>query len=207
MVDVIERFNDYVVKKIIVYLETDVQRGEEAKQKVEYSLKVVLDEVEKLLILIMVFNALGKAKEFVVAIITIASIRSFLGGSHRKTTIGCICFSFAAIYIILAIAEKSNIVLIFEEIIYLLIMLLILTLAPITSNKGINYKYIKKLEFRLKAVSILLILSRVVVYIPEWSAKIILSALLVQGVEAGSVYIMRKMSGGEVKNEIKRKAE
>ena len=183
MSDLMDRVNNCIVNRVVVCLGAAETRGDEATEKITYSLKVLLDEVEKILILIVAFGVMGQLREFLTALFTIGAIRMFVGGSHQKTFMGCLIFSFAIMYSIIFIASKINIVLIAENIIYVTICVVILTVVPIKSRRGVEYSYTKKLEFRLKAMTVLLLISRIVTIVHTMYANIMLTALLVQAIE------------------------
>ena len=66
MFTVMERQNEKLVKSMMKFLKTD-QQEEIVVQKVKYALQVIVSEVEKLIILLMIFGIVGKTLEFLTA--------------------------------------------------------------------------------------------------------------------------------------------
>jgi len=87
-----KNLNKKIADKIIFLLKTE-KHGEEMKQKVLYSLQVILSEVEKLLIFLFVFAVCNLLQEFLISYIALVSIRIYVGGNHCKTSMGCIIYS------------------------------------------------------------------------------------------------------------------
>jgi len=57
--------------------------------KVCYSLENIIDDVEKVLILILLFGAFGKLLECFVCYVVICLTRVYMGGVHMRTWFGC----------------------------------------------------------------------------------------------------------------------
>ncbi len=194
MFGVIDKVNNCIIKKIKLYLEV-AEKGEESEQRITYILQVIINEVEKFVLLLTVFTILGYATEYMVIMMTIGAIRGYLGGGHRKTTEGCIIFSFAIVLIILIFARCSYLPLMLMEFIYITIVVMLIKKAPVLTNKSINYSQKKRQEFKLKGMVVLLIISRVIEAVPKEWANIMLSALMIQVVEVGIECILNRKRG------------
>lgn len=180
----IEKINNILVYKITTYLNV-YEKSENSQQKITYFLKVMVDEIEKLIVLLIIFSLLGFLKEYLIVMTTIGSIRSFLGGGHRKTSEGCLLFSFTIIALILVLSKGTYIAYKHMEGIYLLIIILLVKKAPVLTHRSINYTNKKRLEFKFKGMMVLMILSRIIEMISKETANLMLTALLVQGIEVG----------------------
>ena len=188
----IDRINDFFILKIITYLGT-YKKSEETQQKIKYILSVILGEIEKFILLLMIFILCGRGMEYLVVMTTIGSIRSFLGGGHRKTTEGCIAFSFTIIAIVLTISNYCNMIGRLKEGVYLIIIILLIKRAPVITNGGINYTYKKRIEFKFKGMTVLMILSRIIDNVPKEWGDLMVASLLVQGIEVGIESIKKKV--------------
>jgi len=196
MVSTIDKVNDLLINRIMVHLEVS-KRGNESVQKISYTLQVIINEVEKFFVLLLLFFLLGYIKEFLVIMITIGSLRRFIGGSHRKTSEGCLIFSFTVIFTIIIVSKYSLMAMKLEEYIYCMLSIVILKLAPIVCQiKGVKYTNNKKLQFKLKAMTILLVISRIVQMISQKYANIMLASLMIQIIEAIIVSIDNKRKVG-----------
>lgn len=83
-----ERLNDKIVIGILGILQTD-QCGEVTRQKVKYTLTVLVSEIQKIFFLCIYFAIFHCMGEFLAAFLTIVALRIFTGGSHKKTMLGC----------------------------------------------------------------------------------------------------------------------
>lgn len=61
--------------------------------KINYAIETILNEAFKILILLILFSALGKLRYFNFSIIILLSIRIFSGGLHSKTFLGCLLWT------------------------------------------------------------------------------------------------------------------
>ena len=61
---------------------------------IRYSAQSILGEIEKILILLIVFSLLGKGWIFILLVFVLLSIRINAGGYHSKTYFGCLLFTF-----------------------------------------------------------------------------------------------------------------
>ncbi len=175
--------NNAIACLLTKWLGTRAQGGEELEQKVRYAIVSTLDEVEKFVILCVVFCLVGYAREFIVVMAIIGSIRKYLGGCHMKTTTGCIVLSFTIIFIAITIAQNIDVTMTLENIVYIVLLMLIFYEAPIPSLKGIRYKHTSKLIFKIKALITLMLISRLAFLVPGWCRRTIVVALMVQCVE------------------------
>ena len=104
MFTVMERQNEKLVKSMMKFLKTD-QQEEIVIQKVKYALQVIVSEVEKLIILLMIFGIVGKTLEFLTAYVAVVTIRIYVGGNHVETFLGCVLYTFIMYAFILAGAD------------------------------------------------------------------------------------------------------
>lgn len=88
-----DRANNFLVSLLMSKLKID-KNDEKKSALILYSLSCLLNEAGKIAVLTVFFLVQRRWAEFITAFITIASLRIFLGGSHRKTILGCWMQSF-----------------------------------------------------------------------------------------------------------------
>ncbi len=59
-------------------------------EKINYAIETILNEVFKIVLLLILFSTLGKLKYFSFSMIILFSTRIFSGGLHSKTFVGCL---------------------------------------------------------------------------------------------------------------------
>ena len=72
--------------------------------KLRYGLEVAKNEIVKLIILLVLFSFFSHHIEFIFAVVLLMPIRSFSGGMHMKSSIGCffysLCFFFLSVEVL-----------------------------------------------------------------------------------------------------------
>lgn len=83
----IERFCKFLTKKIRQSM-PDI--NDERAEVINYGLQLVIGEIPKTFVMLLIAYVLGILKLSIIAFLVIAPYRSFAGGFHLKTHIGCI---------------------------------------------------------------------------------------------------------------------
>ena len=99
--------NDIISKKYVMYAEQYGKYSYEQCERMRYALKVMLNEIEKIILLGIIFALLGEYKVFLLSLCVILSIRFTMGGMHRRTFWGCFFFSFGFFLSVIIIAKSS----------------------------------------------------------------------------------------------------
>lgn len=117
--------------------------------KLRYAMEVIINDLSKLIILLVIFALIGKPMELIYSFFTLSLLRPFTGGIHFKTYNGCLAFSgvFFLGTILLANNTEFNNTMI--TIIFLLSLLIILLFAPVPAKTRPTYSPKKVLQFRL----------------------------------------------------------
>lgn len=120
--------------------------------KISYSVECILTEIEKLIGFILLFSLLDMLRFFAVCYITTIVIRSFAGGIHMKTTLGC--FMFSVFVYGLAIYFGTHIV--FLKNIYMCVLIneviCIAIFAPVPSKERPRYSKKQKDKFKIYGI-------------------------------------------------------
>lgn len=143
-----EKWNQRLIGQILQILATRELYGDDMEAKVGYSIRIILVELEKLLALIVVAVLFRHFLEFLFAYVVLAVLRSFMGGTHRKTTLGCLFYSGCSFAVILTLSEAVVVPWGLELLVYVCGFLLIAFTAPLPSQNRIHYN--KKQRLRLK---------------------------------------------------------
>lgn len=167
--------------------------GDIIMQKVKYSLLVLLSELEKFLCLLFLFGALHKMPEFLILVLTIIPIRIFMGGSHRKTMLGCFFQSLFIFGISLSLSETFMINSAIRWMVYIALLLEIWITTPIPSANRMNYNKLQKMRLKAKALTVLLILTWIERLLPDVYRNLITCGLLVQALEIATTCIYQKL--------------
>lgn len=112
--------------------------------RIRYGLEAFYNETTKLIILICFSLLLKKLSAFLIITFLLLTIRSFIGGSHRKTTLGCLfqsLFIYVSTYYIAYIFPNSVYI---RLLVLLLACILILKYNPINRKRKKNSEFIKK---------------------------------------------------------------
>lgn len=78
---------------ITLYFENTNELSKEDIEKINYILKVIFDELFKVIALFIMFLLLRKLNYFVYSLCILSTIRIFSGGTHFNNSIGCFLFT------------------------------------------------------------------------------------------------------------------
>ena len=160
---------NYIMKK----LESNDCTNDYGIQKIRYSIMTFITEMEKIILLVLIFELLGIYDKFLIAFISLTALRIFMGGVHKMTTLGCFLYSGISF---LTIIILSDIIIIdgwFNEIIYVGMALTIWRFTPVESEKRVKYNALQREHMKLKAMSVLVIESRFSEHISDCYSNII----------------------------------
>lgn len=91
--------SNYFISKILNRVRLLNHYDEDDIDVIRYSLEAILWEIEKMLILFIVFLLLGYIDYFLFILLVIISIRPISGGFHSETALGCLTISFLWIFL------------------------------------------------------------------------------------------------------------
>lgn len=173
-----EKHVNKVVNIILDVLETK-KNGELMTAKVTYTLQVLIGEIEKIILLCIFFGLLGNLMEFSIAFITLALLRPFTGGIHRRTLMGCFLHTICVFSIIIFL---SNNIMINNEIcifIFMFLICLIIRFVPIQSENRIRYNFNQRMKFKVKTLVSVGIIVVSYVQVPLQYSNIMMFVVLV----------------------------
>lgn len=84
---------EYLSKKATDYFTKNYKLSNINSAKVKYSIDVILNEVFKLILLLLMFSIIGELKAFVYCCIILLLFRPLLGGFHLNGFISCYIFT------------------------------------------------------------------------------------------------------------------
>lgn len=123
-------------------------------EQIQYALTTILNEVFKILILIILFSVTGTLNYFLFSIMILLSIRPFSGGLHAKTLLGCLMwttFLFVLTSIIAPLLPKLNPCIYY--IVSLLTLAIVIVQAPYPNLKRPIKRKKRKLYLKMLAFS------------------------------------------------------
>lgn len=142
-----EEINKLLTDKIVKLLEGGTEFSENQRQKISYSLCVLLGEIQKMLVLIIYFFWREKLIGFLLILLILALTKHYLGGIHLNSIIGCLSVTLILVNIIM---ECSNLVKFSSNqliVIYIYSLIINILFAPTISKNHVitlDKKKIKK---------------------------------------------------------------
>lgn len=103
--------NSIFINKYIAYMNKKSEISEIDKERLRFALNVLITEVQKAVVIIIVFALMNKLLPLVISVITLMSIRMELGGIHCKKNWQCflvtlsyfLCTIMAADYLVMSV--------------------------------------------------------------------------------------------------------
>lgn len=187
-----DKVNQCLVSTLIHALEVDENKNSRRYALIQYALSCIINEAEKIAILILVFGLQGQLIRFLIAFFTIASLRIFMGGSHRETILGCFLQSLLTFEAIVLMTNNIVINEAWNYVIYICNLIWIWKNAPIVSSKRASYNELQCMRFKTMAITVLLLLVMLVEIMPDSLANVVLWTMLFQWLESSVVVLQRR---------------
>lgn len=141
--------------KLTCYIENNSKFNKPQElEQIQYSLTTILNEVFKIIILIILFSVIGNLNYLLFSMIILLSIRLFSGGLHAKTLLGCLTWTtlfFTLTSIIAPLLPKLNPFTYYT--LSLLNLVVILVQAPYPNEKRPIKKKKRKQYLKILAAS------------------------------------------------------
>lgn len=159
--------------------------------KICYSLENIIDDVEKLLILILLFGVTGRLRECFVCYVVICLTRVYMGGFHMRTWIGC-TFMTVGVHICAVWCGGNIDIRLAWVLIFASVLLLMICEAPLSSPQ--RPTYMGKIRRKIKYKGIVGILISFVGYcVLDNFSNYILWVLLLEVIEVVCVEVFRRI--------------
>ena len=141
--------NKFIARKYLCLVNKNQEYSQLECDKIEYVIKVLLSEVEKILLLSIIFVLQGKFNVFLFCFFMIISIRMFMGGTHRKTFWGCFFFSLTFFQLVITLGNRKELAFSMMMLLYFVYIGYIIWYAPIQSEQKPRYGKKKRLRFKI----------------------------------------------------------
>jgi len=173
---------NYISLKIIEILDSNNSLSYREKDLISYSLNSILNDLSKVLMLLIIFSFFDLTLEF--ALITLFSIpiRISAGGYHFKSYLGCFIFTLFY-YLSIIFISKIDFNTSLTVIIYLISSTLLIYFAPYTSKKRESLR-VYSLKF-YKCICLILIFIYLLIYMSFTNnyVKIGLFVIIIQSLQ------------------------
>ena len=147
----IDKFVQIILKKLET---TDCENR--VFMRVEYSLRVIISEMEKLFLLGLIFALIKQFNQFLVSIAVLIIIRIFVGGTHQKNIF--YCFVQTLINLLVIIGISKFLISGYWCSVFVLFSILVVAVAPVQSSNRITYDRKQKMRFKVKALLVIVVL-------------------------------------------------
>lgn len=155
---------------------------EEQEEQMEYTLRVFLYEVIKIIIIVLILAVFGHLKEAILILGIMSITKPFIGGYHEDSQIRCFLATFILVLAIILLANTSDLSLVSLFIINLISIFCVYNKAPV-----INYKMpltrkdlIKRNRFIGITNIIILSIISLIMFKVKWFSQIIVWANIIQ---------------------------
>ena len=136
-------------RNISIKMATFFSEDNTTEQIIGYGMNVVINGMEKIMLLIIAFYLHSSLKQFAIAMVTMVPLRIWMGGTHRKTLLGCTLQTYLVFRIILYQYKIISIYRINPILIMISILIVCLTCCPIIDERRGEYSINKKIGFKL----------------------------------------------------------
>lgn len=183
--------NEKIADSIMKLLETEQQDGKNTVAKVRYALLVFLDEGEKFILLLLFFGVFYDGKKFLMAFLVVVSLRIFMGGSHRRTMLGCFLSSLVNFGLILWLAASFIAPVSAAGGLVVLLVWEIILWTPLASPQQLRYTPQQKRRIKEKAFGILGLWGCLYFFLSGEMGNVVFCSLAFQALEVLVVALWR----------------
>lgn len=172
--------------------------NEEQVEQIKYSLKVIVYELIKIILLIIIFSILGYFKESLLILFIMSITKPFIGGYHEDTQLKCFTATLILIVIIIILFENNKLNLTSSSILNFISIFSIYNKAPIINDKmPITREDLIRKNRKIGITNVvLLVLLSLIMFKVKWISQIIVWTILVQAILMFNKY---KYVGGKGK--------
>ena len=172
--------------------------NEEQVEQIKYSLKVIVYELIKIILLIIIFSILGYFKESLLILFIMSITKPFIGGYHEDTQLKCFTATLILIVIIIILFENSKLNLTSSSILNFISIFSIYNKAPIINDKmPITREDLIRKNRKIGITNVVLLaLLSLIMFKVKWISQIIVWTILVQAILMFNKY---KYVGGKGK--------
>jgi accessory gene regulator B len=124
-----------VSKKIINSIAVNESYSKDELEQMEYTLKVILYELIKMLSIIIIFSLFGYFDKVIIIIGIMCTVKPFIGGYHEETQVKCFIATVILTAAILILSLQCNLSFISNCILIFLSIFCIWNQAPIINSK------------------------------------------------------------------------
>lgn len=190
-----DEYNLRLVYHLIQILGLEKTKDVHKLEKIKYALLCIIGETEKFILLYILFVLFSVQWTFLFVFIVLVSTRIFIGGSHRKTTLGCFIQSFLSFGVMILI-DKFLLVVQFQIWIYMIIFLVIVLFAPV--SRQIQFQKSYKIKFKKRAITVIVFWIVVSEVFGQPYENRILIVMMYQSLEIMLITIKRFIGGEKV---------
>ena len=144
--------NQNFIASFVNYSKENLNFTNDQLEKMEYSFTVIITELEKIVMLFLIFSFFHKALELIIAMVTLMLIRPYTGGLHFKKFFSC--FAFSLMVFSITIFGLTHITISYTALVFIYIAstMSFIILAPISSKTRPKYSKSKRMTFKFIAI-------------------------------------------------------
>ena len=176
----IDKINTWLIRR---YLSVRNELSVFEKEKVEYALSILLNEIEKVIGVLSVFIFTGKVKMFLLSFVVLMSLRIFIGGLHFNKRYQCFLFTLLFFLVTVLLSEVFIIDKAMGCLVFCFSLINIVLCAPLPSRHRVLVSEGGKKRLRNMTILILSMWMICYIFLNGISANIILWTIIVQQLE------------------------
>lgn len=146
---------------------------EDRDVKIQYSILLLIDKVEKYLIILGLFSMLGHVDIAIIIGLTIELTRNYLGGIHMKTWYGCTAVTVLFCIVVLACGENIILSSKLQNSLWVAEIVVIALFAPIQSKQRPKYNQHRKNMIKARGIAGVLIIGAVSLGVKSYNNYIV----------------------------------
>lgn len=147
--------------------------------KVCYFLETIIGELEKCIIILLLFFAIGEVEYGILMLAVLIALRPYIGGVHRETFLGCLMYTIVVCILPLLICKAAKISVEVQIVSELMFALYIIWRAPVKSKYRPLYKGVARIKIKLKAAGMLLLVNLTAFLWEDYREEIVIMTIII----------------------------
>lgn len=191
-----EKLNYSLAQRFSQWLLAEKNDSELKRYKITYSVQLILNDGEKIVLIGLFFSFLGRLTPYIMCVLFLGMLRTYCGGIHLNTFWNCFFMSFTCFGAIIFLGQYLLISSWQSYVIYLIDFILLLVFAPLPSKKRFIYSEKQKYLAKFYSCIVLAIVICIGIFTKSLS-NYITWIIVVQIIEIAGKLIYLKMEGSE----------
>lgn len=150
---------DSINRKISGKIARKISNKDNSIAIIHYGINIMMNGLEKLIILMLIFGIFGYLETFLVAAMVMFILRIWIGGTHRKSMLGCVLQSGIVFTVVIYLSTYDSLLNVCAYPIMATLLIIDIIYCPIINERRGQYSKKKRTKFKIYSCICIVILN------------------------------------------------